>query len=176
MQIKKQNRSFLLLEMLIAIFLVSISAAPFLTSTLSFFRSELKQLELIEAQRIAELSFFEVKSLLYQNEIPWSSIPKNQTDAKLRRLPEFSMQIPGFDEKKIQRNYLLWGPSKEGISEQSYKKIHVLITLEIPNHKSPSAFSQQKKFLSPYQFHYQVFAQKSPSLVDRKSQNMHKEI
>ena len=152
MRLKKQIRSFLLLEMMIAIFLVTVSISPFLKSTFTYFRSELKQLELIEAQRIAELSFFEIKQKLYQNEIAWDDIPKLQTESSIFSLDPFPTEIPGFDPKDIQRNYIIWGPPKEGTANKHYKKVHILLSLDIPGHDTPKIRVQERVPPSPYQF------------------------
>jgi hypothetical protein len=111
-------------------------------------------------QRIAELSLFEIKEKLYKNESPWQDIPIQQTDAPLLKLQPFKTQIPGFATKDIERNYLLWGPEKEGTSNQIFKKVHILLTLHIPGHEHPSPRVRHLKEETPYQFHYKVFAQK----------------
>lgn len=146
--------------MMIAIFLVTISISPFLSSTIGYFRSELEQLELIEAERIAELSFRDIKLQLYQNMIDWDDIPKNQSDSALRELDTFYTEIPGFDPKPIRRSFLVWGPLKEGNNNKFYKKVHVLLTLEIPGHEKQDPRTKKKDPPSPYQFYFTVFAQK----------------
>lgn len=177
MKIKKTH-SFLLLEMMIAIFLVTISITPMISGSLKYVRSEIKELELIEAQRIAELSFAEIKSQIYQNQIPWEQIPIKKSDSELIDLPDYSLQLPGFDPKKIRRSFLVWGCKKQGTSKQEFRKLRVQLTLFIPGHpiRHPikrfvklNAYKKQEEYQDIYQFSYVIFAQKIPTKLDQNS-------
>lgn len=67
-----KKRPFILLELLIAISLVSLAASPLLSRPLLYLRKELKSLQEIELQWLSSRAILETKALLCQNEIPWS--------------------------------------------------------------------------------------------------------
>lgn len=69
------KRTFLLLELLIALSLVTIFAFPLIFNPLNKLNQELKKLEEIERERLSELLLAEVKEQLYCNSIPWGKIP-----------------------------------------------------------------------------------------------------
>ena len=67
-----KKRPFLLLELLIAIGLVSLAAVPLLSQPLLYMKQELKTLREVELQWHASAAFIETKVALSQNTIPWN--------------------------------------------------------------------------------------------------------
>lgn len=66
-----KKRPFLLLELLIAIGLVSLAAPTLLSKPLLYLKEELKTLAEVEIQWLATTALIETKAKLFQNEIPW---------------------------------------------------------------------------------------------------------
>ena len=61
-----EKRSFILIEVLIAFFLIAICAVPLVKYPLQFYRTEMKQLERMELERLAYLEFFRGKRKAFE--------------------------------------------------------------------------------------------------------------
>lgn len=151
---KIKKRNILLLEILLALSIVSLCAIPIVRQPILFFRSQIHSLRNMEYERIADLSFLEIKSQLYRNEIIWDKIPKTKKNSLLQPLPPYILEIAGLASQEIERNYYLWwNVEKKGPNNTLYRLIHISIQIAPP---------QQKKRMK--QFSYRVLVQKNNPL------------
>lgn len=75
MAIIKNKRPFILLEVLIALFIVVVCAAPLLSSQVFMYKAEKRFLQKLEAERIVKIVFADVVMDLYEkNGISWRDI------------------------------------------------------------------------------------------------------
>lgn len=129
MEMKK--KPFLLLEILIAFFLVSLCAVPLIRQPLEMVRTEIKKLEEMEMERLADWTFTEVKEMLLKNEIPWKKIPEKGEKSALFTLPPAKIQLPKCKPRTIRRKFELTGrgmkTSKKG---DEYRQLGIYIHLE----------------------------------------------
>jgi hypothetical protein len=150
---KFQKKNFLLIEILVAITLIALCSFTLMENPIRFFSHEIKTLEKIEFERIADLSFLEIKERLYKNEISWD-MASTQKKAKIETLKDFDLKIGSF-EKKITRSYQVWTRrEKESFKGDIYRALLVYIYLD------------SKSFKEVYK--YRVFAQKIS--LDAKAQ------
>jgi hypothetical protein len=91
------KRSFLLLELLIALFLVVTCALPLARIPIRALQKEFQSASAMEMHRLADLAFAEIKEKVYRHEIPWEQIVKKtvvMNDSKeLAQQPFYSKKI-----------------------------------------------------------------------------------
>jgi hypothetical protein len=75
---QRQKRPFILLEVLIALALISLFAIPLVRAPLETIHEETKSLCNLELERNASLAFAEVKELFYTQSIPWDSLSEKK--------------------------------------------------------------------------------------------------
>ena len=75
----KNIRYFLLIEVLSALFLVTILSFTLISSPIYFYRYQMKSLKEMELQRVADLSFLAIQLKLLNNEISFEDIRNSAT-------------------------------------------------------------------------------------------------
>lgn len=146
-----KKRTFLLFEILIAFFLVALCAVPLVRQPLQFYRSEMKSLEQLERERLADWTFTEIKEKLLKTEIPWKKIPAKGNKSPAFSLPSATIQIPGCRAKQIERTFTLsCTGEKKGLHEEIYRSL--LISVDF----LPDLFSKK-----PSHYTYRVIVQKN---------------
>jgi hypothetical protein len=150
MRKKAYKRSFLLLEILIALFLLSLCLFPIARNPIFFLKSQLKIIDEIHCQRIADLTFCKIKEKLYQNEICWDSLIKNKSNSKIYSdLKDELVEVDNFYKKEIKRSYKISIKNqKKGQGNYLYRILNVEIYLLPKN--------QKKSFI----YNYNIFVQK----------------
>lgn len=131
-KIKKKN-SYLLLETIIALFLITICLLPIAQNPIFFLKSQIISLEKMDLERIADLSFSEIKEKLYKNEIPFDEIIKNEEKSKLYNLKDEYILLDKFPQKQVLRNFKICQvKDKKGPGGAKYKLCRVNVFLEMP--------------------------------------------
>lgn len=144
--------SYVLLEIMIAIALVSLCALPLALSPLQTLKKEIELLEKLECERIAEVSFAEIKEELLRNEIPWKELSTSKKEKNINPLRPYTFSLRGIGYREIKRQYKIFCPNeKEGAKGKMYR--HLLISLEL-------FYPSNKK--NPLYYDYHLFAQKIP--------------
>jgi len=140
------KKPFLLLEVLIALLLVSLCLIPLIRSPVENYRTEIRLLEKMEGERLANLSFAEVKEKLMKGEIPWEKLPAPGTKTASFSLPPIAIHIPGCKPKKIERSFTLRCDKKgekEGLQGEITRmvKIGIIFTPQLSQKKKPGEYS-----------------------------------
>ena len=118
----------MLLEILIALILVMVCAVPLIVEPIYLYRSELKLLEEVEGERLADWTFLEIKEKLLKNEIPWKALPSHKGRSISYSLDAAPIQIPGRSKKIIKRRFTLkCQREKEGPKGEIYRIFDVKI-------------------------------------------------
>src|ERR1043165_9034517 len=68
------KHSFLMLELLIALFLVGVCALPLAQHPMKALQEETRSAYRMQLHRLADIAFAEFKEKIYQQEIPWKEI------------------------------------------------------------------------------------------------------
>jgi hypothetical protein len=126
----KKKKNFLLLEILIAILIVSICLVPLVQNPIRSYRAEMRLLEEMERERLADWTFSEIKEKLLKNEIAWEKLPGLAAVSGPFPLPQAVIQIPGCASKQIVRSYMLQcgeKGEKEGLKGEIYRMLRVNI-------------------------------------------------
>lgn len=126
-----KKEPFLLLEILIAFFLVSLCAVPLIQRPLELYRLELERLEGIEKERLADWTFSEVKEMLLKNEIPWKKLPNKGEESPPFSLSDAKIQLPNCKPKMIRRSFILTGRGeKVGAGGAEYRQLGIFVHLD----------------------------------------------
>ncbi len=140
-----KKRTFLLLEVLIAFTLATICVIPLVKQPIAFYKNEMKNLELMELERLADWSFTEVKEELLKNRIAWDEIPKKKALSRKFSLKDMRLQIPTCKDKRVERSFVLKGRGeKKGPHDEIYRIIGIHI------------------FLNHHEYQYRTLVQKLP--------------
>jgi hypothetical protein len=126
-----KKKTFLLLEILIALMLVVLCATPLIVEPVRLYRTEMKRLEEVEAERLANWTFSEIKEKLLKHEIPWKMLPIKEGPSIAYPLEAAPLQIPGRSAKIIHRSFSLkCRREKEGPQGEIYRIFDVNIYFE----------------------------------------------
>lgn len=148
---KKKKRAILLLEILIALAIVSLCAIPIVRHPILFFRSQILSLHKMEFERIADLTFLEIKAKLYRKEIKWDKIPFTSKNCSPETLSPYLLKVEGLAPVTIKREFILYYKhEKLAQNNSTYRLVHISIALSSLQHEN------QKKI-----FKYRVLAEKS---------------
>ena len=126
-----QKRTFLLMEVMIALALIALCIAPLMRMPILHFQKQVEHLVQFEKHRIADWSFSEVKELLLKNSIPWEKLPKKKAPPLLYPLPKVELEIPGIRSQTVERRaqFECTG-EKEGENGNEYHLLEITILLD----------------------------------------------
>lgn len=137
-----KKQSFVILEVLIALSLVLLVITPLLISPIRFYQFEMNKFKELEKERIAELSFLEIKAKLLNHQITWEQIPPKDHTSAFFSLPNTDLFIPGKKPVSVTRTFRLkCVQEKQGSQDEIYKLLVVELCFNHPlsfDQKSPS--------------------------------------
>jgi len=138
-KIIKTKKNFLLIEILIAISLITMLTIPLIRNPIFFCRSQIKSIEKIECERIADLTFLDIKLKFYKNQIDISNIQKYEEKASKSFLKPYFLD--SLKNKKIKRSYKMYS-KKEKLTPNNeiYKLVHLKIFLQPQDEKKPYVY------------------------------------
>jgi hypothetical protein len=131
---RKQKSPFLLLELLVALTLVSIVSIPLIQRPVAAYLKEIAALESIELRRLSDLAFFEVRELLANHTIPLYALPQRKELSSLYPLNTTSISRPPHRTQEVQRGFRLYClREKKGLDGKTYRFFEIQIELQTPN-------------------------------------------
>ena len=137
MLLKKKKCNFLLLEVLISFTLLSLSSILLVRGPLLFFQKELKILSRLEYERIADLSFCDLKSRFLNNSISWEDLADNRE----KTLPPLDLVILPGQQLHLERKYIIEIKKEAFTKDASYRLLAIHIFLK---RAQESKFSKYK--------------------------------
>ncbi|MBN1914957.1 MAG: hypothetical protein JW769_03610 [Parachlamydiales bacterium] len=150
------KKSFVLLEVIIALSLVLSAVTLLIQNPLRFFLAEMRTLQDMELQRIADESFYAIKEHLYSNTIAWEDLhAENLTKAPRRTLSDATISIKHLSPLRVERSYQLVQKSHDrlGTDGQTYRLIYIYLFLSPQN-----ALFRQEKLKPSKTYSYRVIA------------------
>ncbi len=162
------KRSFLLLEVLIAIALLTSVAAFLFYHPISFLKKEKVQLEAIAKTRLYQQTIEEIRLLFFKNELPFAFNENNKVIHQLKK--NGRIKIEGFKDLEVKRYYRLWfDPKKAALGHygQSFNLMHLEVSFEppLPDHKNFPKENIKKQAL--------FFVQQLPVADNIQNENAH---
>jgi hypothetical protein len=129
---KKRKKTYLLLELMISLALISLLAIPLIHEPFELLSDEVAALERMELERISELYFAEIKEKLYCNKIPWNVLEKKSKEAPAYEQETF---IETLSKHRFKIKTSLWTKNtKKADEKESYHLIGVRLSF-IPEPK-----------------------------------------
>ncbi|HEU64027.1 MAG: hypothetical protein KR126chlam4_00031 [Candidatus Anoxychlamydiales bacterium] len=124
----KNKRSFLLIEVIIAFALVTLLIVPLIRNPIYFFRSQIKSLEKLECERIADLTFLDLKLEIYKDKNKFTkNLAHNKKATPYETLKPYKLVT--FNNKEIARSYKIYSKNKEKETKDNEK--YKLLTIRI---------------------------------------------
>lgn len=102
-----KKRPVALLEVLIALSLVTMCAIPLIRQPIANHQAEMAQVERIEAGRVAACTFAEVREKFLRKDIRWKQIPALKTKSAPFTLEDATLQLPPMPVRPIKRSFTL---------------------------------------------------------------------
>jgi len=103
----RKKRSFLLLEVLIAISLLAVFAPWLMRLPIRQYKAQIRHLEELEKRRLADWTYSEVREMLFKRLIPWKRLPEYEQPAVKFPLPTIALHLPSLPAKSIKRTFSL---------------------------------------------------------------------
>lgn len=125
-----KKRTFVLLEILIAFFLISLCAIPLVTGPLKLYKMQTKQLINMEKERLADWTFSEIKEQFLKNEIPWSKIPPKGEMSPSISLSPAKILIPNSEPREVTRRFVLKTTGEGETTKHLVRQLRVFIYLD----------------------------------------------
>jgi type II secretory pathway pseudopilin PulG len=122
----KTKRAFLLIEILIALSIIALLIVPLIKNPIYFFKSQIKSLERLECERVADLTFLDLKIALYKGVIDVNNLTTNKKDSSYINL--IPAKLISFNDKLIDRRYKIYSKSPEKKTE---KDIYKFLTIRL---------------------------------------------
>lgn len=160
--IKKRN--FLLLEILIAVSLIVMCSIPLIRNPICFYKKEIENLENLSYTKLRHEVLFEIKEMLFKNEIPWQDFATNKkSQAPVKTLTK-TLTFKGIKTKKVPVYYRIWSIRDKNCQNDSVcRKVGVQISVDRPFYKKEKEGHKEK-----YEI-YKLFAQKLKNPPDQPS-------
>lgn len=136
----RKKANILLLEILVALAIVSMCAIPIARQPIRYFKMSIKAIHKMESERIAELSCLEIKEKLYNNEISWDRLPKGRKNTLFIPLSPHTLKVDAISDITLQRKiHLWWNHEKKGANNLTYRLLHIVVQLDQQNGKKANS-------------------------------------
>lgn len=124
------RRPFILLEVLLAIAVVAIFAAPLMRLPIRHYQVQIRRLEAFEYQRIADWTFSEIKEFLLKEAIPWEQLP-SKGQSLTQTLPDSKLIVPRLKSRAIHRSFtLICKGEKEGPHGELFRLYRIEVGID----------------------------------------------
>ena len=140
-------KAFSLLEVLLAISLLTLCGATLIRQPILMHRAEISQLERLEADRIASWTFTEIHEKFLKGSISWAQIPPLQQKSKPFPMSDVPFQIPPLVSRSAKRSFIIETLKEKKTQENQIARlisVHILIQAGSKNRQ----FSYQLNVLS----------------------------
>jgi hypothetical protein len=153
-----------MLELMIALILLAMCILPLGRLPFTIAREEFNSAYRMQAQRLADLAFAEVKEKRHRQEIPWKDIARTREDGAT----VFNEDVDVSFDPLGKRTFLLTGTlhsvGKKGQNSEEYRLATVRIKVE-PKLKQSKMFRSKKNRVTSQVFTYQVLIHKTSAQV-----------
>ena len=160
MSYKKSKRTFLLLELLIALFLVGLCILPLVHLPMQALREEIRSAWHAEMHRIADLGLADLKEKLHTRQIKWDTIAKSSEEKIKLDDVEVTVVLPSIGKRVFKQTGLLSSiekTDKEGV------EYHLLTyRIEFQSKDRFKLFRLKNSAKQRCFFNYQLLVSKSP--------------
>ncbi len=146
----RRKRAFSLLEVLIALVLISLCALPLLNQPVLLVQREVEEIYQAELYAHAELEWGKVKEDLLLNRISWDCVCSPKKKAYLLANQEVEVKLSSTHSRKFQKTVYLWSSRPKQIAQDEEGRLLTVQIIYAPKVASKSH--------PPHKFCYQVTA------------------
>lgn len=126
-----RKRTFILLEVLIAITLSMLFSFFFITRPFELYQKTLTALEKAEGERLADYAFSEIKEAFLQGNIPSAHLPMKEEKKGPFMLSSCVIQWPGSSSFSVERSYEIFCKAeKMGKEGRVYRLFYITVFLK----------------------------------------------
>lgn len=166
MQISRQRsrkRSFLLLELLVAIAILGLCALPLARIPLNTIQQGIESSYRVGMHRLGDLAFADIKEKVYKHEISWDELSHPFNKKYLVLSDQIDLSLKPLGSKKFLRRIFLYSTGKKDKQGIEWRK--VTCRVEFTPKKAKSLLFRPKKAVDPNTcvFLYQFLITKLPS-------------
>lgn len=145
---KLKKHPFILLELLIAISLVTTVILPFIDQPFFYLKEEVNSLVKMELERAAEAALVDIKGDLYQNKIDWETLTKRGSPSLPDLEKKIQISLPNNIQKTfLQQVYFCLYKQKKGQGDNELFLIHVRATFREPKSKKIALSIRKEYFI-----------------------------
>jgi hypothetical protein len=152
----RRKHPFLLLELLIAMGLLSLCIVPLARMPMSALNSEIKTYQRLQLYRINDVVFADVKAALYANEIPWEQLDVLRKDKSLILTKKIPIKLKGIGVRQLECACYAWSSaSKKGKNQEECRLVNIEVRFTTPSQRRFFLFNN--RFRDVLSFHHKVF-------------------
>ncbi len=150
-----------MLELMIGLFLVGVLALPLAQIPTQAVKEEFKSAYRMQAQRLADLAFAQIKEELHRNEIPWKEIVKTRENKAVVLDDVVDVSFEPLNERKFLRFGTIHSVGeKKGDQSEEWRLATIRVTIT-PQQKGFKLFRTKKSAVESRIFTYQVLIHKT---------------
>jgi hypothetical protein len=152
---------FLLLELMIGLYLVSLCALPLAQLPMKTLKEEIKSAYRMQMHRFADLAFAQIKEKLYRQEISWKQISSPSDDPTILMEDTITIAFEPLGSRKFNRKGTLHSVGKKAKSGEEWRLITFKVKFKPQEKKYKLFFNKKGSKVSSRTFIYQVLVSKS---------------
>jgi hypothetical protein len=152
---------FLLLELMIGLFLVSLCALPLAQLPMKALKEEIKSAYRLQAHRFADLAFAQTKEKLYRQEISWKDISCSSKAPAILFDDTITIAFEPMGSRKFNRKGTLHSSGEKTQNGKEWRLITFKVTFKPQEKKYKLFFNKNGSKASACTFIYKVLVSKS---------------
>lgn len=156
-----------MLELMIGLFLVGSFAIPLSQFPMRAVQEELRSAYGMQAQRLADLAFAEIKEKLHKNEISWKEIAKPRGEEAIVHESVVDVSFDPLCERKFVRIGTLHSVGKKKGDHSEEWRLATLRVKITPEQKKSKLFRTKMSRVESRVFNYQVLIHKTAAPADK---------
>jgi hypothetical protein len=137
LQLVLNKRHFLMLELMIALFLVLTCALPLAQLPLKALKEETKSAYRIQIHRLADLAFAQFKEKLYRQEISWQELSSPSNDRAVFVTDTVTVGFEQLGAQKFHRKATFYSIGKKGQREEEWRLVTFKVNFKPQEKKYP---------------------------------------
>jgi hypothetical protein len=148
--------SYLLLELLIALTLVTLCLLPFIGIPSKAVKEELLSMQRLQLQHMSDRTYAGIKERMYQQDISWDQLVHAEEKKMILIEDQITLPIKELAAQRFGRKCYLSSRYKQSSNDEAY----CLVTIKVVFRKIPNAFFAFKK-KKKMTFIYKIIAKQS---------------
>jgi hypothetical protein len=158
--ISRQLRSFLMIELMIALFLVVTCALPLARFPLMAAKQEFNSAYRMQAERLADLAFAKIQEQLHREEIPWKDILRTKANGATVLEDQITVAFDPLGKRSFSRLGTLHSVGKKKQNGEEWRLATFRVKIE-PLQKGDKLFYGKKARARARIFTYQLLIHKT---------------